>query len=106
MEQSLFEEEKEYVAFIEATNCRTYKGFIKALNEAFFIHTNYEENINDTHWYIFSSWLGYRKIKMLFLRSGALKKQPIYNEIINDLQEWKIWWEKQHPKNRLIFEFQ
>ena len=64
--EHFFEEEKEYIALINASKCKTYLGFIKALNEAFFIHTGYEENINDTRWHIFSSDVGHRKIKMLF----------------------------------------
>ena len=38
MKELLFEEEKEYVAMVEASKCRTYIGFIEALNEAFFIN--------------------------------------------------------------------
>ena len=99
-------EEKEYIALINASKCKTYLGFIKALNEAFFIHTGYEENINDTRWHIFSSDVGHRKIKMLFTHSGSLKKQSIYSKIVEDLQEWKTWWETEHPKNQLTIEFE
>ena len=95
MKEHLFEEEKEYVAMIEASKCRTYTGFIEALNDAFFIHTGQEPHINDTMWYI----------KMLFMRSGALKKLPIYDEIIADLTQWKRYWEAENPKNQLEWEF-
>ena len=105
MKELLFEEDKEYVAIVEASKCRTYKGFIEALNEAFFIHTGQEPHINDTMWYIFSSDVGYRKIKMLFMRSGALKKLPIYDEIIADLIQWKRYWESENAKNQLEWEF-
>ena len=100
-----FEEEKEYIAMVEASKCRTYIGFIEALNDAFFIHTGQEPHINDTMWHIFSSDVGHRKIKILFMRSGALKKLPVYHEITADLEQWKRYWEAENPKNQLEWEF-
>ena len=59
---------------VEASKCRTYIGFIEALNDAFFIHTGQVSHINDTMWHIFSSDVGHRKIKILFMRSWSLEK--------------------------------
>ncbi|ASF41805.1 hypothetical protein [Capnocytophaga endodontalis] len=100
-----FEEEKEYIAMVEASKCRTYIGFIEALNDAFFIHTGQEPHINDTMWHIFSSDVGHRKIKILFMRSGSLKKLSVYHEITADLEQWKRYWEAENPKNQLEWEF-
>ena len=54
---------------------------------------------------IFSSDVGHRKIKILFMRSGALKKLSIYYEITADLEQWKRYWEAENPKNQLEWEF-
>ena len=105
MKELLFEEDKEYVAVVEASKCRTYIGFIEALNEAFFIHTGQDPHINDTMWYIFSSDVGHRKIKMLFMSSVSFIKVHFYDHIISVLIQWKRYWESENAKNQLEWEF-
>ena len=39
------------------------------------------------------------------MRSGALKKLPIYDQIIADLIQWKRYWESENAKNQLEWEF-
>ena len=39
------------------------------------------------------------------MRSGALKKLPVYHEIIADLEQWKRYWKAENPKNQLEWEF-
>lgn len=105
MNKEKFEEDKEYIAVINSSKCKTHLGFRKALVEAFSLPETASENINDINWYIFSSWLGYRKIKMIFNKSGALKKHNIYDEIQEQLNLWKVDWESKNANNRLIFIF-
>ena len=103
--KEIFEEDKEYVAIINSGKCKTPLRFRKALVEAFYLPEIAYENINDINWYIFSSWLGYRKIRMIFNTSGALKKHTIYVEIQKILELWKIDWESKDSNNKLTIEF-
>lgn len=105
MRREIFEENKEYVAIVNSSKCKTPLGFRKALVEAFSLPDIASENINDINWYIFSSWLGYRKIKMIFSKSGVLKKHDIYDEIQEILELWKVDWESKNINNKFTFVF-
>ena len=103
--KEVFDENKEYVAIINSGKCKTPLGFRKALVDAFYLPEIACENINDINCYVFSSWLGYRKIRMIFNNSGALKKHTIYMKIQEILELWKIDWESKDSNNKLTIEF-
>ena len=94
----------EYVALIDAGRCRTPLGFRKALVEAFFLPAAAAENLNDINWYIFSPWLGFARIRMIFTNSGGLRKCPYWVEIQAILALWKADWESKAKGNRLTIE--
>ena len=90
---------------LNSGKCKTPLGFRKALVDAFYLPEIACKNINDINCYIFSSWLGYRKIRMIFNNSGALKKHTIYMKIQEILELWKIDWESKDSNNKVTIEF-
>ncbi|HRI19382.1 MAG TPA: hypothetical protein PLA68_00445, partial [Panacibacter sp.] len=70
--------EEEYVAILNATKCKTYRGFRQEMVKAFSLPDIASDNSNDISGYIFSSWLGFKKIKIIFSNSGSLKKEKTH----------------------------
>ena len=93
-----------YITTLRGSACKTYSGFIKEMGIAFSLPDS-ATNINDVSGYIFSSWLGYKKIKIVISNSGGLKKKTIrFNELMELLNEWKTFWESSDPQNEFIIE--
>lgn len=98
-------EEQEYIAVLNGSACKTFLGFKKELVAAFSLPEEAANNINDISGYIFSNWLGFKKIKIIFNNAGSLKKEEKhFNEIMSLLSRWKNFWESLTPQNKLNIE--
>lgn len=98
-------DEQEYIAVLNAGKCKTYLGFKKELVAAFSLPEEAAANINDISGYIFSNWLGFEKIKIVFNNTGSLKKEEKhFNEIMSLLSRCKNYWESLNPQNKLNIE--
>lgn len=94
-----------YVAVIDAGKCKTFSGFRKEMVAAFSLPNEAESNTNDIGGYIFSSWVGFKKIKIILNNSGGLRKNANqFNDIMNVLNTWKSYWESLNNQNKLIIE--
>ncbi|MBC9934686.1 barstar family protein [Chitinophaga qingshengii] len=98
-------EEQEYIAVLNGSACKTFLGFKKELVAAFSLPEEAADNINDISGYIFSNWLGFKRIKIVFNNTGSLKKEEKhFSEIMNLLSRWKNFWESLAPQNKLNIE--
>jgi hypothetical protein len=99
--------EPEYVATLNASRCKTFHGFREEMVKAFSLPDRAVDNTNDISGYIFSSWLGFKKIKIIFLNSGSLRKEKNHFQAITELlNNWKAYWESLDNQNKLNIDFQ
>lgn len=97
-------EEQEYIAVLNGSKCRTYSCFKKELVAAFSPPEEASDNINEISGYIFSKWLGFKKIKIVINNTGSLRKEEKqFNEMMRLLNKWKNFWEST-PPNELSIE--
>ena len=96
---------KEYVAVLSASKCKTFPGFRQEMVAAFSLPDNAVNNTNDISGYIFSDWLGFKKIKIILNNSGSLKKDvKHFNGIMSILNSWKSYWESLSSQHELNIE--
>lgn len=75
--------------------------------KAFCLPAIASSNTNDISGYIFSPWLGFKKIKIIFSNSGSFKKEKNhFDEIMELLGRWKVYWEALDRQNQLSIEVQ
>lgn len=92
-----------YVAELSGKKCSTYNGFMKELIGSFNLPSDTPMNINAIMGYVLSSWLGYSKIKIVIVESNVLKKKMSrYDEILELLNNYKVFWENEDVGNKLV----
>ena len=99
--------EKVYVAVLNAGKCKAYSSFLKELVASFSLPESASSNFNDITGYIcFPSWFDeYKTIKIILSNSGSLKKNANrFDEIITDLNILKNSWQSISPQHKFIVE--